>query len=67
MKLHLMRQRSIFREKPVIKICISEKAAEAIKPIYDENSDNDEDFAWLCTNQQNSKKANILNARVMYG
>ena len=31
-----------FVKNPVIKIRISEKVAEAIKPIYDENSDNDE-------------------------
>ena len=50
-----------FVKNPVIKICISEKVAEAIKPIYDENSDNDETLLSYVTNQQNSRKANILD------
>ena len=48
-------------KNPVIKICISEKVAEAITPIYDENSDNDETLLSYVTNQQNSRKANILD------
>ena len=51
-----------FVKNPVIKIRISEKVAEAIKPIYDENSDNDETLLLsYVTNQQNSRKANILD------
>lgn len=50
-----------FVKNPVIKIRISEKVAEAIKPIYDENSDNDETLLSYVTNQQNSRKANILD------
>ena len=50
-----------FVKNPVIKIRISEKVAEAIKPIYDENSDNDETLLSYVTNQQNARKANILD------
>ena len=45
----------------MIKICISEKVAEAIKPIYDENSDNDETLPGYVQISKNSRKANILD------